>query len=210
MQRCPRATAESEGWLGRDRRVNQDDRSHEIALLKRVAGRDVAAFRELVGLVLPMVSQIARRMLGDDGEADDVAQEALIRLWEQAGMLDQGANGAKPWLRRVVSNLCIDRIRSRKRFDPDAEVPELAEPETQLSGLLDRDLAKRVDAELQALPERQRLALTLFHFEGLSQVEIGGILGVTDEAVESLLSRARRRLRLVLADEWRGLLDRDS
>ncbi len=64
----------------------------------------------------------------------------------------------------------------------------------------------RVDAALKALPERQRLALTLFHYEGMSQIEVGEVMGISDEAVESLLARARRTLKVSLKDEWRGLL----
>ena len=73
---------------------------------------------------------------------------------------------------------------------------------------MNRMAAGAVDgrAALKALPERQRLALTLFHYEGLSQLEVGNILGVSDEAVESLLSRARRSLKVTLKDEWRQLL----
>jgi RNA polymerase sigma-70 factor (ECF subfamily) len=63
-----------------------------------------------------------------------------------------------------------------------------------------------VEAALAALPERQRVALTLFHYEGLSQIEVGDMLGITDEAVESLLARARRSLKTALKDEWRQLL----
>jgi RNA polymerase sigma-70 factor (ECF subfamily) len=59
---------------------------------------------------------------------------------------------------------------------------------------------------LKDLPERQRLALTLFHYEGLSQIEVGKILGVSDEAVESLLGRARRALKAELKNEWQQLL----
>jgi RNA polymerase sigma-70 factor (ECF subfamily) len=63
-----------------------------------------------------------------------------------------------------------------------------------------------VDAALKALPERQRLALTLFHYEGMSQIEVGEAMGISDEAVESLLARARRALKALLKDEWQGLL----
>ena len=64
----------------------------------------------------------------------------------------------------------------------------------------------RVDMALKALPERQRLALTLFHYEGMSQIEVGQVLGISDEAVESLLARARRSLKVSLKDEWQGLM----
>jgi RNA polymerase sigma-70 factor (ECF subfamily) len=72
---------------------------------------------------------------------------------------------------------------------------------------MEDDLAKRVDVALKALPERQRLALTLFHHEGLSQIEVGDVMGISDEAVESLLSRARRSLKAALESEWKSLLE---
>jgi RNA polymerase sigma-70 factor (ECF subfamily) len=85
-------------------------------------------------------------------------------------------------------------------------VPEQAEPARQLDSLAEQDLSRRVDQALKALPDRQRLALTLFHFEGLSQSEVGARLGISDEAVESLLARARRTLKATLRDEWQNLL----
>jgi RNA polymerase sigma-70 factor (ECF subfamily) len=90
-------------------------------------------------------------------------------------------------------------------------VPEQAAPAGQVRRLSELELGARVDAALKRLPERQRLALTLFHFEGMSQLEVAGALGVSDEAVESLLARARRALKADLKDEWQQLLpDRDA
>ncbi|MCZ7595283.1 MAG: sigma-70 family RNA polymerase sigma factor [Hyphomicrobium sp.] len=145
-------------------------------------------------------------MLRDDAEAEDVAQEAMLRLWRSADGLEVGALGVRPWLRRVVSNLCVDRMRSGKRLTVVEEVPERAEPATQHSQLEAQDTSQRVDAALKALPDRQRTALTLFHYEGLSQIEVGQIMGISDEAVESLLARARRTLKATLRDELRELL----
>jgi RNA polymerase sigma-70 factor (ECF subfamily) len=76
----------------------------------------------------------------------------------------------------------------------------------QFGALAQKDTAARVDTALKALPERQRLALTLFHFEGLSQSEVARTMGISDEAVESLLARARRTLKTALKDEWRQML----
>ncbi len=121
-----------------------------------------------------------------------------------------GALGLRPWLRRVVSNLCVDRMRSGKRVMVVEEVPERAEPATQHSQLEARDTSQRVDAALKALPDRQRMALTLFHYEGLSQIEVGQIMGISDEAVESLLARARRTLKAALREELRELLADDQ
>ena len=185
----------------------------DAALLAASAAHDPAAFRFLVDRHLGVALAIARRMLRDDAEAEDIAQVALLRLWRGAAGIDLaglGASGVRPWLRRVVSNLCIDRIRASRRTDVTDEVPEQIEPATQVAGLTDAELAARVDQALQRLPERQRLALTLFHYQGLSQVEAGEILGVSDEAVESLLARARRTLKADLKDDWRALLFDDG
>jgi RNA polymerase sigma-70 factor (ECF subfamily) len=178
----------------------------EATLVAAAADGDAAAFRALVDRHLSGVLAVARRMLRDEAEAEDVAQEALLRLWRSTEGLELGPHGLRPWLRRVVSNLCVDRMRSGKRLTVVDEVPERSEPASQQATLEARDVSQRVDAALKDLPDRQRMALTLFHYEGLSQIEVGRIMGISDEAVESLLARARRTLKAALRDEWRDLL----
>ena len=178
----------------------------DAALVAAAAQGDAAAFRTLVDRHLAGVLAVARRMLRDDAEAEDVAQEAMLRLWRSADGLEVGPPGLRPWLRRVASNLCVDRMRSGKRLMVTDEVPEQVEPATQHSQLEAQDTSERVEAALRALPDRQRLALTLFHYEGLSQIEVGKAMGISDEAVESLLARARRTLKSALRDELSELL----
>lgn len=175
------------------------------ALVKRAAAGDAAAYRVLVARHLATVLATAGRILTDRTEAEDVAQEAMLRLWQSAGRLEIGEAGVGPWLRRVAANLAIDRVR-RRRETTVAEVPEVAEPPTQLQGLAENDLSRRVAAALAALPERQRLAVTLFHYGELSQSEVAAKLAITEEALESLLARGRRALRAALKDDWRALL----
>ncbi len=171
-----------------------------------VARGEAPAFRELVARHLPLVLGVARRMLRDEAEAEDVAQEAMLRLWRNAKGIELGPGGLRPWLRRVVSNLCIDRMRAGRHLVVVDEVPDEPTPARQEADLAEADLSRRVDAALHGLPERQRMALTLFHFEGLSQSEVGESLGISDEAVESLLARGRRGLKAALKDDWQQLL----
>jgi RNA polymerase sigma-70 factor (ECF subfamily) len=192
------------------RTASEAEAAEDRVLLAGIARQDEKAFRALVDRHLGVILGLARRMLRDDAEAEDVAQETLMRLWKSGGGLDLGSHGLRPWLRRVASNLCIDRVRSGKRTVVVDEVPEEAEPPDQLASLERQDMAARVDAAMKSLPERQRLALTLFHHEGLSQVEVGDIMGISDEAVESLLARARRSLKAQLEPDWRNLLNEEN
>ncbi len=187
-------------------RAGPEDNEDETVLLARTAAGEAEAFRGLVDRHLPTVLAIGRRMLKDDAEAEDVAQETMLRLWRNAAGLELGPGGVRPWLRRVASNLCIDRVRARRNTSVVEQVPEESEAAGQVRQLAERELGARVDAALKALPERQRLAITLFHYEGMSQIEVGDVLGISDEAVESLLARARRALKAALKEEWRGLM----
>jgi RNA polymerase sigma-70 factor (ECF subfamily) len=194
----------------REAKTRAEDDAVDAALVGRLRTGDPTAFRDLVARHIAVVASIARRMLKDEAEAEDIAQEAMLRLWRSAAGLELGPGGLRPWLRRVTSNLCIDRVRSGQRTIVTDEVPEVAEPPTQVTNLEGQELSVRVAAAMQALPERQRLALTLFHHEGLSQVEVGQAMGISDEAVESLLARARRALKSSLAGEWKELLENDG
>ena len=183
----------------------------DASLLALTASGDVAAFGMLLDRHQALVLTLASRMMAHDAEADDVAQETLLRLWRSAASLELGNADAGPWLRRVASNLCIDRLRVQGRWAPmDDTVPEPFEPPTQLAGFARRETEARVEAALQCLPDRQRVALALFHFEDLSMAAIADRLALSVEAVESLLARARRTLKKDLEAEWRLLLEASS
>ncbi len=164
------------------------------------AGRgDPAAIRALTGRKLPRLLALASRMLGDRAEAEDVAQEACLRMWRQAPQWRPGAARFDTWLHRVTLNLCLDRLRKRREVVM-AEPPDQEDPSPRADRLLEsRAVADQVNAALQALPTRQREALVLCHYQELGNIEAAQILGISVEALESLLSRGRRSLRTALA-----------
>ncbi len=177
----------------------------DASLLARFAGGDQAAARTLTERCLPAVLRQAWRMLGDEAEAEDVAQEAMLRLWRQARDWRAGEARISTWLYRVTHNLCIDRLRKRRPTAALEDSPEAPDPApTALDRLADTEESRALVRAIVALPDRQRQALVLRHFEGLSNPEIGERLDCSVEAVESLLARARRQLAADMNDKSEG------
>ena len=171
----------------------------DAALLARFGQGDAAAARLLAARMTPRALRVAERMLGDRAEAEDVAQEAMLRLWRAAPGWQDGGAQVTTWLYRVVVNLCTDRLRRRTALPLDA-VAEPADPApAPVAGLMAADRAAALDAALMTLPERQREAVVLRHLEGLNNPDIAEILGVGVEAVESLVARGKRALVTALA-----------
>lgn len=169
----------------------------DAARMRRVGDGDSAAFRELSARHLAPVTRYAARMLGDAAEAEEVAQEAFLRLWQQAPRWQPRAR-VSTWLYRVAHNLCVDRLRRRR--DAGAAALDRMSTGVRPSQLLaDKELALEVELALAELPERQRAALSLVHYEGLGGAEAAEVLEISVEALESLLSRGRRTLRERLA-----------
>jgi RNA polymerase sigma factor (sigma-70 family) len=168
-------------------------------LVARVGRGDPAAVQALVARKLPRMLALAQRMLGDASEAEDVAQEVFVRAWKQAASWRPGGARFDTWMHRVALNLCYDRLRRRREI-PTSEPPEQVDSAANAEqGLSERDTARQVDAAIASLPPRQREAIVLCHFQELSNIEAAGLMEVSIEALESLLSRARRSLRAALA-----------
>ena len=169
-------------------------------LVERVGRGDPAAVRALIARKLPRMVALAVRMLGDGAEAEDVAQEVFLRAWRQAPKWRPGAARFDTWMHRVAMNLCYDRLR-RRREQPTAEPPEQVEPGAPPDrGLMALDVGRRVEAAVRALPDRQREAIVLCHYQELGNIEAADVLGISVEALESLLARGRRTLRSRLGD----------
>ena len=176
-----------------------DSPTDEAQLVARIAARDELAFRAAIEGHAPLLHRIAYRMMGDAHEAEDIAQEAMLRLWDHAPRLDErsGTAGVKlaPWLKRVTVNLAIDRLRIVKR-NSDAEAPDRAD----CSPLADEQIevneeGAQARALIAALPDRQRAAIVLTYYEELPNAEAADVLDMNIKAFESLLHRARAALR---------------
>ena len=167
-------------------------------LVGRVGRGDRAAAAELMARHLPKMLALARRMLPDPTEADDAVQDAFIQLWTHAARWEPGRAKFGTWLYRVTLNKCYDRLRRRQtaRLEEAAEVADPA-PGPDVS-LQNAALTVQIEAALAALPERQRAAIQLCHYQGCGNIEAAEILGISVEALESLLARGRRTLRIRL------------
>lgn len=201
----PSDEASSGGDDPRPGSSQSEARQADQALMERVSQGDAQAFQQLVDSGIDRVLSVARRMLGDEAEAEDIAQEVFLRLWRQAERWEGGRAQVSTWLYRVTTNSCIDRLRARREETVD-ELPEVSGEATQQQSLEEVDLQAYVDAALQKLPERQRMALVLFHYESLSMNAVAEAMDVSVEAVESLLARGRRALRKSLKAHWLAYL----
>ncbi|MFQ1701760.1 RNA polymerase sigma factor [Loktanella agnita] len=172
----------------------------DAALLVAFANGDATAARDLADRLLPRVLAQATRMLADPAEAEDVAQDAMMRLWRIAPDWRQGEAEVSTWLYRVVANLCTDRLRKRRggvSLDQVAEPPDGA-PSVAAQLQTRARMAALSDA-LAQLPERQAQAVALRHLEGLSNPEIAQIMDISVRSVESLTARGKRALAEIMA-----------
>jgi RNA polymerase sigma factor (sigma-70 family) len=167
------------------------------ALLVLYANGDASGARLLTVRLVPRILGYAARLLGDRAEAEDVAQEAMLRLWRVAPDWRQGEAKVTTWLYRVTTNLCTDRLRVRQKRKAtlldDAPDVEDAAP-TAEAVLIEADRMAALNAALLALPDRQREAVVLRHIEGFSNPEIAVVMDIGIEAVESLIARGKRGL----------------
>jgi RNA polymerase sigma-70 factor (ECF subfamily) len=161
--------------------------------VKRTAKGDTRAFEVLVRRYQQSLADLAYRFLGDSSEAEDIAQETFIRLYLTAEQY-RPERPLKAYLLRIAKNLCLDHLRKKKpMLDEDIEAVE-THPNS-LDALLTSETSKKVLWAVQSLPDSQRMALLLQHFEGLSYNETADVMETTVPAVESLLVRAKKNLR---------------
>ena len=188
--------------MPRDMQAEAMATASDEAVLAFYAAGDPLAARVLAARLVPRVLGYAARLLGDGAEAEDVAQEAMLRLWRAAPGWRSGEAQVSTWLYRVVTNLCTDRLRARRRRPVAAldDAPEVADGARGAeAAMMEADRMGALQAALDALPERQRQAVVLRHIEGLTNPEIAAVMDIGVEAVESLTARAKRALTAILS-----------
>lgn len=174
-----------------------DREDEDTALMSRIAAGDSKAFQQFTRRHDAKCLAVARRVLGNTSDAEEIVQEALLRVWENAAEWRGSTSQATTWLYRIVLNLAIDRTRRRSPiFVPVEDGPVMVDPTPSAHLVLEgRELETYIAQEIPELPVRQRDALSLCYFEGLSCAEAAAVMKVSVSAMEALLVRARRTLR---------------
>ena len=177
-------------------------------LMQAARDDDRAAFAELVDRLSDQVYGLSFRLLGNEQDARDAAQDAFVNMWQSRRRWSpKGA--VSTWAYRVTTNICLNRLRSRKRWrflsvgessDESRGSIDIPIPEEETSDVRAEQMEVRrgLEAAISKLPPRERAAILLRHYQGLSGKEVAAILDTTIYGVDSLLFRARKRLRAML------------
>lgn len=180
------------------RRMDESPRT-DAALVAGVAAGDAASFSLLVERHHARIVALASRILMDGSAAEDIVQEAFLRLWRRPDAYDPARGAFSAWIKRVVVNLCLDRKRMiRPVEDIDTATEAADDRPTPEQAALANDRASRLQAALHTLPARQRAALALFYVDGMSMTDVAAAMETQPKAVESLLSRGRAHLKTLL------------
>ncbi|MDA0341334.1 MAG: RNA polymerase sigma factor [Proteobacteria bacterium] len=177
----------------------------DAELISRVADGDPVAFQALSERHINPLLALSARLLGDRSEAEDMVQECFLRVWRHAGRWKPTA-AVGTWMHRITYNLCIDRIRARKPTVPIEPLDPPSQDKPADQRIQDQDIARRVGIALATLPDRQRSAIVLVHYQELPARDAANTMEISVEALESLLSRGRRGLRAALLEEATDLI----
>jgi RNA polymerase sigma-70 factor, ECF subfamily len=174
------------GWSDRD--------DHE--LLARIQAGSHDAFAVLVQRHTERFYRLAYRYVQNREEAEDIVQDAFLKLWEDPGRWQPERNSKfTTWFYRVVVNLCLDWQKKKRPLALDDEVSEPAGESALDIAVMQRQEQKMLEREIATLPERQRAALNLCFAEGLSNQEAAEVIGVRLKALQSLIMRAKATLK---------------
>ena len=171
--------------------------------MRAIRDGDRDAFGKLLSRHLDPIHGYLQRMTGSHADAEDLAQETFLRVWIKAGSYRAGRGKVTTWLHTIAHNLCIDSFRRKKDSlnDGTLEIEDpLADPMTHIN---DREQQQLLSQAIARLPENQRSAILLCQIQGFSNAQAAKILSVNIRALESLLARARRALKISLFGDSR-------
>jgi RNA polymerase sigma-70 factor (ECF subfamily) len=174
-----------------------EEQDNDESLMERVNRGDHQAFAVLVKRYSDMFYAAAYRMCGDAQESEDIVQEAFIKLWRRPQAYD-AERGTKfsTWFYRVVTNMAIDQVRKRKWHGGAELLERLTDGAAAVDHVLvEQERHSQLEKAIQNLPHRQRAALNLCVYEELSNNDAAEVLGIGVKALESLLVRARAKLK---------------
>ncbi len=191
--------------------MNPWAKKEDHQLMASIADGDKAAMAEFVCRHINRIKDFALRYVGACGDVDDVVQEAFFRVWRKAPQWQDKKLPPINWLYRITYNLSIDTIRKRKlevsieeqteritSGEIEIESSDYELPENNLSNI---ETKKLLALAFEKLPERQRTAIILCHYHGQSNRDAAVIMEVSVEALESLLSRGRKKLKEQLLEK---------
>ena len=175
-------------------------------LVGRIRSGDKRAFATLVERYGGRFRALAYRFTGDMALAEDLVQEAFVKLWTHADRFDAQKAKFTTWFHRIVVNRCLDEKRKR-RLSPLPEGYDTPDTSIQVDVKLENDASNvRLQAVLLGLSERQRTAVTLSYFDCLSNQDAADVMDLNIKAYESLLARSRAKMRKMLMAEKTDLL----
>lgn len=172
-------------------------------LMRAVCSGDRSAYQTLVKLHLKSISHYAYRILGNRKDTEDITQEVFLRLWTNAKQFKSEKSKLTTWLHRITHNLCIDYLRKHGRVQTqDTFDEETSDSLTENGESIEEgnDATKLLREAINALPENQRSALSLCHYQGFSNKEAAAIMNISVKALESAIARAKRSLRETLVN----------
>ncbi len=178
-----------------------DDDPREARAIARVQAGDAAAYDYLVGKHLPRVVSIAYGVVRNAHDAEVLAQEAFVKAFQSLGRFRTGEPFG-PWIYRIVTNSALDVLKHRTKFRHEelaGSEPAARRDDAELPAM-SNDIARRIDAALDELPEMQRIVARLHLIEEFEHAEIAAMTGLAEGTVRSHLSHARRKLKETLAD----------
>ena len=211
----PRTPPSAQTRDGRLHSANAPGRVDAVAdsdqeLMQRIGQGDRDACRVLVERHLNRILAFAERTLGNRSEAEEVTQEVFTRVWLHASRWKPTEARVTSWLFRITMNLCLNRIAKHRETTLEGRAEPASTQPQPGNAAAEKELSWHVNRALQELPEKQRIAINLCHYEGWKNREAAEIMNLSLEAVESLLARGRRGLKEKLSKIGPELLRGES